>query len=81
MRRVKCSRFTIRLWFDAEGLGDRDALLIGFKSRVESLLPSNGPEEVAALAENFFDEHDKVAALEVLSAATSNGVVHYYEWP
>lgn len=89
MRRLKTQRFIIRIWFkefkDSEGfsgLRHREEILLGFKSRVESyLLPTAGPDAVVRLADDFFDDTDNIAAMEVLSAANWNGIVSYYEWP
>ena len=80
MRRLKTNRFVIRFWFsyDVPSCGGRMA---AFGDLVNKLSPDRTPEDVELLASSFFEEHDSIAAMEVLSAATHNGIVAYYEWP
>jgi hypothetical protein len=85
MVRLKTARFIIRFWFKSPAdvvkrEKDRPAILSGFKSRIEdrNILTT---EAVIELADAFFDEHDGIAAIEVLGAAFLSGTVSYYDWP
>jgi hypothetical protein len=80
MRRLKASRFAIRIWFNQKWFGP-EAQLTAFIDLVNQQSGNKTPEDIAQLAESFFGEQDNIAAIEVLSAATHNGVVTYYEWP
>lgn len=84
MRRIKTGRFVVRFWFklptSPTELDRRTQTLIGFINRLEKLNKATC-EDVVELVEAFFDEHDGIAAFEVLSAATHNGLVSYYDWP
>lgn len=85
MRRLKSSKWTVRIWFSDEPRRythqrNRDDVMLQIKAILETSIMFS-PKEVAGLICSYLDCEDNVAALEVLSNATLNGVVLYFDWP
>lgn len=88
MRRIKTDKWTIRFWFNADAevfqhiisdAFENSLVLLGHKIKQLPTTPETTP--VKDCIENHFGPADGLAACEILSNGTHNGVVLYYEWP
>jgi hypothetical protein len=78
MRRIKVDKWVIRLWFNDKAPASLDDILVQLKASIDATHTFKTEDVEAIIFRNFTEG---VAAVEVLSAATFNGRVSYFEWP
>lgn len=81
MRFLKTGKWAIRFWFDWAAPRVPREMFIEEVKRLINASEAQLPETIADVIAHAATPEIKLAAVEVISGGTRNGVVDYFEWP
>lgn len=80
MFRMEVGKYALRLWISTEYEAGISVKLLQLEEKITLDNPATVDSVERILLAHFVPE-DRIAAYEILSKATLNGIVGYVEWP